>query len=123
MTRAQFRQLVEEALRRLPKRFASRLQNVAIVVEDYPPERAQGKPEGAGASEDGGLLMGVFEGTPATEKSVWDSVSGPDRVVLYQRNIEAVCDTEGDIREEIRLTLLHEIGHYFGMTEEQLEDV
>ncbi len=125
MTRARFNQLVEEALRRLPRRFASRLQNVAIVVEDYPPGRAPGEREPGGPSspEDEGLLMGVFEGTPATEKSVWDTAAGPDRVVLYQKNIEAVCDTDDEIREEVRLTLLHELGHYFGMSEDQLEDV
>jgi len=67
--------------------------------------------------------MGEFIGTPATEKSVWDTAAGPDRIVLYQKNIEAVCQTEEEIREEVRLTMLHELGHYFGMTEDQLEDV
>ena len=60
---------------------------------------------------------------PTTKKSVFDLSSGPDYVVLYQRNIEAVCSNEVEIREQIRRTLIHEIGHYFGMNEEQLKDV
>lgn len=67
--------------------------------------------------------MGMFEGVPATQKSVWDITRMPDRIVLYQKNIEAVCDSEDEVREEIRLTVLHELGHYLGMTEDQLEDV
>ena len=130
MTRAQFNRLVEEALAALPAKFRARIKNVAIVVEDYPPEHvarpgpALEPPSGTASEEEGeGLLMGEFVGTPATEKSVWDTAAGPDRVVLYQKNIEAACETEGEIREEVRLTVLHELGHYFGMTEDQLEDV
>ncbi len=116
MTREKFQKLAAETLDALPPRFREKLRNVAIVIEDLPDDPASGDGED-------GLLMGLFEGVPETEKSVWDQPSGPDRVILYQKNIEAVCDTEADIRREIRLTLLHEIGHYFGMSEEQLEDV
>lgn len=115
MTRDHFKRLVAEAFDALPARFRSRIKNVAVVVEDLPPDGAEA------GSED--LLMGVFEGTPATQKSVWESAAGPDRVVLYQKNIEAVCDTDDEVREEIRLTVLHELGHYFGLSEDQLEDV
>ena len=69
------------------------------------------------------LVLGVFEGVPTTKKSVFDLPARPDRIVLYQKNIEAVCSNEDEIRNEIRLTVLHELGHYFGMTEAQLEDV
>ena len=140
MKRERFHRLVEEALAALPAKFRARIQNVAIVVKDSPPEQASRrgltqkpprsqasaeKPPGSDASEKKGegLLMGEFIGTPATEKSVWDTAAGPDRIVLYRKNIEAVCQTEDEIREEVRLTVLHELGHYFGMTEDQLEDV
>jgi predicted Zn-dependent protease with MMP-like domain len=66
--------------------------------------------------------MGIFHGVPMTEKSTFQT-SLPDRVVLYQRNIEAVCRNEREIRREIRLTLLHELGHFFGLGEEDLHDV
>jgi predicted Zn-dependent protease with MMP-like domain len=116
MTRERFVKLVAEALDTLPARYRKRIQNVAVVVEDLPPGQR------ANADEDD-LLMGVFEGVPATERSVWDAPVPPARIVLYQKNIEAACRTEDEIREEVRLTVLHELGHYFGMTEDQLEDV
>lgn len=117
--RERFNKLVEEALNRLPAKFRKKIKNVAVVVEDLPPQHGLHVCGDSGE----GLLMGVFEGTPVTEKSVWDAQPGPDRIVLYQKNIEAACETEDEIREEVRLTVLHELGHYFGMTEDQLEDV
>jgi predicted Zn-dependent protease with MMP-like domain len=69
------------------------------------------------------LLLGIFHGVPATKKSVFDLPTGPAHIVLYQKNIEAVCSNEVEVRQQIGLTLMHELGHYFGMTEEQLRDV
>lgn len=60
---------------------------------------------------------------PTTKKSAFNLSAGPDYVVLYQKNIEAVCSSEAELREQIRRTVIHEIGHYFGMDEEQLKDV
>jgi predicted Zn-dependent protease with MMP-like domain len=60
---------------------------------------------------------------PTTKKSIFNLSSGPDNIVLYQKNIEAVCSTEAEIREQIRLTVIHELGHYFGLDENQLKDV
>lgn len=121
VTRERFHKLVQQALDALPKRFRERIENVAVVVEDVP----EGQDDPAKllkANPDQDLLMGEFIGTMRTEKSVWDT-HGPDRVVLYQKNIEAVCATDDEVREEARLTVLHELGHYFGMEEDQLEDV
>jgi len=119
MTRDKFRRLVEEALEALPERFARLVKNVAVVVEDEPPaERAARAPD----EDPESLLMGEYIGVPRTERRAWDAFP-PDRIVLYQKNIEAVCDSEDEIRNEVRLTVLHELGHYFGMDEEQLEDV
>ena len=69
------------------------------------------------------LLLGVFQGVPATQQSVFALPTGPARIVLFQDNIEAVCGSEAEIRRQVRLTVIHEIGHYFGMSEEQLRDV
>jgi predicted Zn-dependent protease with MMP-like domain len=60
-------------------------------------------------------LLGLFHGVPMTKKSVFDLPTGPDYVVLYEKNIEAVCSSEAEIRAQIRLTVIHEFGHYFGM--------
>jgi predicted Zn-dependent protease with MMP-like domain len=130
MEREEFVKLVEEALAALPARFRKRIQNVAVLVENAPPEqlsRRGSRDVGIISSDDAeNLVLGVFEGVPITKKSMFDLPASPDRIVLYQKNIEAVCSNrsnQDEIREEIRLTVLHELGHYFGMTEAQLEDV
>ena len=130
MKREKFVKLVEEALDSLPARFRKRIHNVAVLVEDLPPEqrprrgsRNAGTAGSDEADEGEDLLLGVFDGVPATERSVFALPAGPGRIVLYQKNIEAVCSNEAEIRKEVRLTVIHELGHYFGMTEAQLEDV
>ena len=112
MERARFEQLVADALDSLPEPFRSRLANLAIIVEDSPPQE----------SYRGGLLLGLFSGVPRTLKSVF-SADPPDHIFLYQKNIEAICSTEAQIERQIRDTLLHEIGHYFGLSEEELRNV
>ena len=109
MERSKFEALVTEALNGLPETFREKLTNVAIIVEDLPPEEP----------ERGRLLLGLFHGIPRTEKSVFSS-SPPDRIFLYQRNIEAVCRNDAEVRRQIRATLLHEVGHYFGLSEDEL---
>jgi predicted Zn-dependent protease with MMP-like domain len=118
MKREDFIQVVAEALDSLPKEFRRRIHNVAVLVEDLPPEPTPTK-----RGEPKRLLLGLFHGVPMTQKSVFHLPTGPDRIVLYQENIEAICSTEAEVREQIRRTVIHELGHYFGMTEEQLRDV
>ncbi len=118
MRREDFINVAEETLDSLPEEFRSRIQNVAILVEDFPPIQSALQP---GRSRR--LLLGIFHGVPATKKSVFDLSVGPAHIVLYQKNIEAVCSSEAEVRHQIRQTLIHELGHYFGMTEEQLNDV
>jgi predicted Zn-dependent protease with MMP-like domain len=122
MNREAFAAVVEEVLESLPTEFKKRLENIAILVEDVPANQGRRKlRQRPGPSQR--LLMGVFEGVPRTNKSVFDLPMGPDRIVLYQKNIEAVCSTEAEVRREIRLTVIHELGHFFGMDEDQLKDV
>ncbi len=122
MRREQFERLVEDTLDALPVEFRGRMQNLTILVREKPPRQAD--PDRLLKRDPGKtLLMGEFIGVPDTDKSQWDLSPGPDHIVLYQMNIEAVCESEEEIREEIRLTLWHELGHYFGMTEEQLRDI
>ena len=118
MKREHFTRVVEEALDSLPQEFRSRIQNVAVLVEDVPPNQPSPEP-----GQQRRLLLGVFHGVPTTKKSTFDLSTGPDHIVLYQKNIEAVCSTEAEVREQIRLTVIHELGHYFGLDEEQLKDV
>ena len=109
MDRDRFDALVAQALDDLPAPFRERLANVAIIVEDLPPAGVQNQ----------GLLLGLFYGIPRTAKSVFYS-SPPDHIFLYQRNIEAVSRGDEDVRRQIRSTLLHEVGHYFGLSEQEL---
>ena len=118
MKREEFVNVAEEALDSLPEEFRSRIRNVAILVEDFPPSQKPPQP-----GQQRRLLLGIFHGVPATQKSVFDVSMGPAHVVLYQKNIEAVCSSKAEVRQQIRQTLMHELGHYFGMTEEQLRDV
>src|SRR6266403_6325535 len=118
MNREHFARVVEEALDSLPQEFRSRIQNVAVLVEDVPPNQTSPEP-----GQKRRLLLGVFHGVPTTKKSVFDLSTGPDHIVLYQKNIEAVCSNDEEVREQIRLTVIHELGHYFGMSEDQLRGV
>jgi predicted Zn-dependent protease with MMP-like domain len=118
MERERFAKVMAEVLDSLPTEFRSRIRNVAVLVEDFPPGQLSALPGGPAR-----LLLGLFHGVPMTKKSVFGLSTGPDYVVLYQKNIEAVCSSEAEIREQIRRTVIHEFGHYFGMDEEQLKDV
>ena len=118
MKRELFVKVVEEALDSLPQEFRSRIRNVAVLVEDLPPN--QSSPQSGHQRK---LLLGLFHGVPTTKKSVFQLPTGPDQIVLYQKNIEAVCSSEAEVREQIRLTVIHELGHYFGMDENQLRDI
>jgi len=118
MTRDEFAKVVEQSLDSLPHEFRSRIKNVAVLVEDAPRNQPLPRP-----GQPRRLLLGLFHGVPTTKKSIFNLPMGPDHVVLYQKNIEAVCSTEAEVRKQIRLTLIHELGHYFGMDEEQLKDV
>src|SRR5216684_9062226 len=118
MKREHFVKVVEEALDSLPQEFRSRIRNVAILIEDMPLN--QPSPQSGAAKA---AVLGLFHGVPTTKKSIFDLPSGPDHIVLYQKNIEAVCSSEAEVREQIRLTVIHELGHYFGLDEEQLKDV
>jgi predicted Zn-dependent protease with MMP-like domain len=111
MNRIQFTQLVDEALARLPRVFKDKLENVAIIVEDYPEKELQ--------LEFSGLLLGLFRGVPRTQQSFFWSAP-PSQIFLYQKNIEAICSSESEITKQIQKTLEHEIGHYFGLSERDL---
>ncbi len=106
-----FNQLVDEALERLPRVFKEKLHNLAIIVEDYPDEELQEQFEGA--------LLGLFQGIPKTRETVfWASL--PAQIRLFQKNIESICRTDEEVRQQIEKTLKHEIGHYFGLSERDL---
>lgn len=120
MTREHFRELVQEAIDTIPARFAREVKNLAIVIEDEPPadllEELDMDPE-----ED--TLLGLYQGTPLPERFQYGNTL-PDRITLFQQSIEDDCDgDEDEIVIAIGETLIHELGHYFGMSEEQIMDI
>jgi len=119
MTRERFTQLVEDALKEIPRRFRKEMRNVAVVVEDEPSPDLLEELE----MELGDSLFGLYQGTPLPERSWSFGNNLPDRISIYQRTTEEACETEDDIRDCIAETVIHEFGHYFGMSEEEIEEI
>ncbi|NUN47933.1 MAG: metallopeptidase family protein [Candidatus Brocadiae bacterium] len=117
MRRQEFELLVEKAIAALPPEFRERLDNVVIQVADRPtPE--QRREVGLGPDED---LFGLYEGRPLTVRDTNDpQVRFPDRIWIFQGPIEQACDTRGQIVREIQDTVVHEIGHFFGLDEDEI---
>jgi predicted Zn-dependent protease with MMP-like domain len=118
LSRAEFERLVAQAVESLPRKFLRRLENVDVVVEDEPTEEDL---ELAGI-EPGGTLLGLYHGVPQSQRGPWYGNLLPDRIVIYRRPIEAVARDRREIRKEIRITIMHEIGHYFGLAEDDLAE-
>ena len=119
MTRDAFEKLVEDALREIPRRFRQEMCNVAVVVEDEPSPELLAEM----AIEPGETLFGLYQGTPLPERSWAFGNNLPDRISIYQKPTEDACDSEDDIRDSVAETVIHEFGHYFGMSEEAIEAI
>lgn len=101
MTRDRFNKLVADVLDSLPSEFRSRIRNLAVLVEDRPKRPRWLNPPGPRRNVcSHRLILGTFEGVSSTETSIFDLSTGPDRIVLYQKNIEAICSSEAEIRHE-----------------------
>jgi len=118
MQRHVFESLVNEAVKELPEEFREKLTNVAIVIEDHPSEELLERME---VPEDE-TLFGLYEGVPLTERGHFNEPLYPDRILIFQGPIEEECDTPEEVREEVRITLLHEIAHFFGFDDDELEE-
>lgn len=115
--RSEFDRLFEQALAALPERFAKWVEEVPVILEDAPaPELL----EEIGADEDGELL-GSYHGVALTRRSVEDSGRMPDQILIFRRPLLAMCRNKEQLAAEIRKTLLHELGHYAGMDEDDLD--
>ena len=119
MTRRQFEALVERALRRLPRAFRERIANVAVVVEDWPDDETLADL----GIEPPDTLYGLYRGVNLTER---DSAYGnvlPDTITIYQGPIEEDAADEEEMAEIVRDTVVHELGHYFGLDDETMEQI
>jgi predicted Zn-dependent protease with MMP-like domain len=119
LTRRQFEALVDRALARLPRRFRERLQNVAVVVEDWADEATLAEME----IEPPDTLYGLYRGTDLTRR---DSTYGgvlPDVITIYQGPIEEDSDSVEEMEEVVADTVVHELGHYFGLDDDRLDEL
>lgn len=118
MTRRQFEDVVAEALDTLPREFRSRMENIVVEVRDRPTPKQLQRAE----LPPGDLLLGLYEGVPLPDRPEGIEPIFPDRVFLFQECLEEVCGSRAELIEEIRETVIHEIGHYFGLDHEDMED-
>ena len=114
-----FEQLVERALAELPQQFAEFLEEVPLEVRPRP-SIAQLKRLGLGEDD---LLLGLYEGIPLTERSVEHSGVRPAVIYIFKEDVELASDTEAELVDQVRTTVLHEIGHHFGMDEDDLDEL
>jgi len=119
MTREKFERLVVEAVTLIPKRFRREMKNLALVVEDEPSIELLQEMDIVPPDS----LYGLYQGTPLPERDWGFGNVLPDRITLYQRPIEEDCDDEDDVRAVIGETLIPEVGHYFGLSEEEIQDI
>jgi predicted Zn-dependent protease with MMP-like domain len=115
--RDHFERLVEEALAGLPARFASRLDNVTVIIEDWATPEQLAKVN----LKDPHQLLGLYEGIPITRRANGYAGALPDRITIFRIPIEEMSATDDDIRRQVRKTVMHELGHYFGMDEEEIQ--
>lgn len=119
LPRSDFRRLVREALDEIPDELRRQIRNVDLVIEDRP---GLADLEAAGLTPRD-LLFGLYHGIPLPHRGEYYNLVLPDRISIYQEPIEYVCETDDEIREQVRVTVLHEIGHYFGIDDDRLHEL
>ena len=118
MDRLSFEKLVQNALRRMPRRFKKKLENISIVVEDRPTAELLRNME-----IESGTLFGLYQGVPLTEREWNYGNMLPDRIVIYQQPIEEAANSPSEIEEIVMDTVTHEVGHYFGFSDDTLYEI
>ncbi len=119
LTEKEFDKLVRKAIGKIPSEFGEHLDNVVITVMKRPTEnmlRDEGVPHGE-------TLLGLYQGIPLPERTVTSPPLYPDAIFLFQEPLEQMCETFEELEEEIEITVVHEIAHFMGMTEERLAEL
>ncbi|MDR1428517.1 MAG: metallopeptidase family protein [Bifidobacteriaceae bacterium] len=112
MSPEQFEWCVGQALDLLPPEVSAQLDNVAVIVQDLPPP---GEPPD---------LLGFYDGVPLTERFGFGGIGAlPDRILIFREPILAICETPGDVVDEVVVTVVHEVAHYFGIDEERIHEL
>jgi predicted Zn-dependent protease with MMP-like domain len=119
METEQFEELVAQVVNDLPEFFQERLDNVDVIVEEFPDRHTMRLARIRSPYD----LLGFYHGVPLTERTTQYGLVAPDKISIYQRPIEAQCRSEAELRETVRRVVLHEIAHYFGISDERLHDL
>lgn len=119
VSRERFEELVAEALEEIPEPFASHLDNVHIVVEDEP---TSGDLAGAGVAA-GGTLYGLYQGVPQTARGAGYTFTLPDKITIFRGPILRACADEDEVYDQVAETVVHEIAHHFGISDERLDEL
>jgi predicted Zn-dependent protease with MMP-like domain len=116
MNSSRFLRLVQEALDGIPPPYSEWLENIDIVIESKPSTH-QIREAGLGADE---TLFGLYEGVPLVHRSADYGMVLPDKITIFQEPLEDECETESELVEEVRLTVVHELAHHFGISDDEL---
>jgi len=119
MNQREFAHLVTRVVEGLPQEFLTKLDNVDIVVEDYP-TLAQLRKSGLRHRE---ILLGLYEGVPQTRRGSHYGMVLPDKIIIFQKPIEANCRSDTELYAEVNRVLKHEIAHHFGISEARLREI
>jgi len=117
LTQQRAEELVEDAMNELPSPFKERLKSIAVIVQELPGKETHKLHEKLEEEE---ILLGLFVGVPISKRSLFYEVPCPDLIYIYYRNIESVCHSEEEIKKQIYLTVYHEIGHHFGLLDQEM---
>lgn len=119
LSRKEFEALVERALRRLPRPFRDKIENVAVVVEDWADDETLAEME----IEPPDTLYGLYRGTDLTHRDSFYGNVLPDTITIYQGPVQEDSDSPQEMEELVRDTVIHEVGHYFGLDDDRLEEL
>jgi predicted Zn-dependent protease with MMP-like domain len=119
LTREEFEQLVVSALEGLPKSLEARMENIDVVIEDQATRSLLSEMGLRFPSE----LLGLYQGIPINRRGFYYGNVLPDKITLFQLPIQSICKTKEEIEEKVREVVIHEVGHYFGLDEERLEEL
>jgi len=112
----EFHKFMDDSIEVIPENFKEKLDNIIFIAEDYPSESDLNRLGNINRYH----LLGLYSGIPYTHRSTYYYGALPDRIILFQRNIEAICNSESELKNKIREVMIHEVAHYFGMTDDEI---
>jgi len=114
----EFHHMMDRAIEEIPPGFKEKIENLAFISEPYPSESDMERLNLKSKYS----LLGLYSGVPYTHRSTWYSSVLPDRIILFQRNIESFCSNREELIEKIKEVIIHEVAHYFGMDEDEIRE-